>query len=67
MVAGLVLRVAAIVFAASAAFTTTVLAVQMFFALYDGSMPPKLSWIPWATIVLGAVTAIALVRMLLKT
>ena len=43
MVTGLVLRVATIVFAAMAVFSTAVLAAQMLFALDDGSMPSKLA------------------------
>ena len=63
MVTGLVLRVATIVFAALAVFSTTVLAAQMLFALDDGSMPSKLAWVPWATILLGVMTATLVTRM----
>ena len=65
MVAGLVLRVAAIVFAVLAVFSTTILAVQMLFALDDGSMPSKLAWVPWMTILTGIATATFIMRMLL--
>ena len=65
MVAGLVLRVATIVFAALAVFSTTVLAAQMLFALDDSSMPSKLAWVPWATILLGIATATLVTRMFL--
>ena len=43
IVTDLVLRVATIVFAAMAVFSTTVLAAQMLFAIDDGSMPSKLA------------------------
>ena len=46
MMAGPVLRVAAIVFAALAIFSAAILAVQMLFDLDDGSMPSKLAWVP---------------------
>lgn len=62
--AGLVLRVAAIVFAALAVFSTAILAVQMLFDLDDGSMPSKLAWIPWMTILTGIATATFIMRML---
>lgn len=64
MAAGLVLRVTAIVFAVLAVFSTTILAVQMFFALHGGSMPSKLAWIPWVTILTGTTTATLIMRML---
>lgn len=62
MVAGLVLRIGAIVFAATTVFSATILAAQMLFALDDGSMPSKLAW---ATILLGVATATLITRMLL--
>ena len=65
MVAGLVLRVAAIVFAVLAVFSTTILAVQMLFAFDDGSMPSKLAWVPWMTILTGIATATFIMRMIL--
>lgn len=62
MAASLVLRVAAIVFAALAVFSTTILAVQMLLALDDGSMPSKLAWVPWMTILTGIATATFIMR-----
>lgn len=62
MVAGLVLRVTAIVFAVPAVFSTTILAVQMLFALDDGPMPSKLARVPWMTILTGIATATFIMR-----
>lgn len=65
MAAGLVLRIAAIVFAVLAVFSTTILAVQMLFALDDGLMPSKLAWVPWMTILTGIATATLIMLRLL--
>lgn len=65
MVAGLVLRVAAIVFAVLTVFSTAILTVQMIFALNDGSMPSKMFWLPWVTILTGTTTATLIMRMIL--
>ena len=64
MAASLVLHVAAIVFAALAAFSAAILTVQMLFDLDDGSMPSKLAWVPWVTILTGIATATFIMRML---
>lgn len=64
MVAGLVLRVTATMLAVLAVFSTAILAVQMFYGLRDGSIPSKISWLPWATIALGVATATLIRRML---
>lgn len=64
MVAGLLLRVAAIAFAVLAVFSAAIVAVQMLYGLHDGSIPSKMSWLPWATIVLGVATATLIMRML---
>lgn len=64
MAAGLVFRVTAIVFAVPAVFSTTILAVQMLFAPGNGSMPSKLAWVPWMTILTGIATATLVMQML---
>ena len=64
MAASLMLHVAAIVFAALAVFSAAILAVQMLFDLDDGSMPSKLTWVPWMTILTGIGTATFIMRML---
>ena len=64
MVAGLVLLIAATVFAEMAVFSTAILAAQVFHGLCDGSIPSKMFWLPWVTIVLGVATAILIMQML---